>query len=357
MSTLHALDISEAAGAALCISFVTAQVRRNIERLILVTFNALIAVIEAVTVSLERVLDRLGRILEGLAAELVAPYNDLSSLPEPQDPEGAVGSPSAQDHPEKAPLTLRRAVVDASGPLFYCVAAVSLLTGDLYLAALRTGPLFGFEVSTTLINPRSVEIQLLTGVLYVVTTVVYAAVLFEVMGIGRRQPPFGTLPTGASRTMVVSLSGLGMALSALVASILFVWGQSAAAGSPDNELAKLFFALFAPLMVVATGLAFVGARQSVTAIRYIAVILFRWLGASLYFSAEFSVKVVSAPRDAGVAAIGLVATPGQTLWNWICRFAWAQRIHLLPLPATGLLESPVNSAVSERKAAEIAEAA
>ncbi len=331
----RALDVLAIAVAALAASFVAALIRRHVERLIRVTFDGVIAVVAAVEQAVLAVIDALTRMIDALAWDLAtsaAPQAGGSPevfRPGPTTDQGQAGTTA--DAPAHRPLRL--VVVDASGPLFYCLAAVALLAGDLYLAALRAAPLFGFTVSGSLVRPEDVRIELLAGILYVVTTVVFAAVLFECLGVGRRQPPFGTLEPGLSRTIVVTIAGLGMALSALAASLLFLWGQTAIEGRPDAEVARTFFGIFAPLMVTATGLAFVGARQSVTALRYLVTVLLRWLAGALQLTATVSVRVASAPREVGIAAVSLAATPGQTVWDWMCRFGWAQRLHFEPLPA------------------------
>ena len=114
---------------------------------------------------------------------------------------------------------------------------------------------------------------------------------------------------GRARTVVTGTAVAGTALSLLAAALFFLWGQYAIFGAPSPDVATLFVAVFAVLLVGASVLAAGGALGAVMALWILlcalAATILGVLGALLHLV----VVVLDGVEELATAVVRLLARP------------------------------------------------
>ena len=214
---------------------------------------------------------------------------------------------------------------DVVAPLVYLVLLVVLFGGDVVLASLRFGALLGLPVDTLPVDGSVLD--LLTGLLFLAVLATYGCVLLDVIHVTPLRRPYG-LATGNARTSLVAVATAGVALSALAGVLFFVWGQYAIFGEPSQDIATLFIAVFALLLVGASVLAAGGALGCVLALWVLVGVLAATVLDMLAALADLLGTVLGRVSAVLVALVRLLARPGSMLWNWLAELPVGRALHL-----------------------------
>ena len=214
---------------------------------------------------------------------------------------------------------------DVTAPLVYLLLLAVILSGDVVLASLRFGALLGIPVDGLPFTGPTLD--LLTGLLFLAVLATFGCVLLDAAHITPLRRPYG-LATGRTRSAVLGTAATGTALAVLAAVLFFVWGQYAIFGQPSDDVAMLFIAVFAVLLVGASILAAGGALGCVLALWTLLCTLVAALLAVAAALLDLAVVAVTRAADLLVAGIRLLARPGSVLWNWLADLPVGRRTGL-----------------------------
>ena len=214
---------------------------------------------------------------------------------------------------------------DVTAPLVYLLLLAVILFGDVVMASLRFAALLGIPVDGLPFTGPTLD--LLTGLLFLAVLATFGCVLLDAAHITPLRRPYG-LATGRTRSALVGTAAAGTALSVLAAVLFFVWGQYAIFGQPSDDVAMLFIAVFAVLLVGASILAAGGALGCVLALWTLLCTLAAALLAVAAALLDLAVVAVTRAADLLVAAIRLLARPGTVLWNWLADLPVGRRTGL-----------------------------
>ena len=217
---------------------------------------------------------------------------------------------------------------DVTAPLVYLVLLAVILYGDVVLASLRFGALLGIPVDGLPIEGSLLD--LLTGLLFLAVIATYGCVLLDVARITPLRRPYG-LVDGRARTVVTGTAVAGTALSLLAAALFFLWGQYAIFGAPSPDVATLFVAVFAVLLVGASIFAAGGALGAVTALWVLLCALAATILGVVGALLDLVIVVLDGLRGIVTALIRLLARPGTVLWNWLVALPALRSLRLSPL--------------------------
>ena len=209
---------------------------------------------------------------------------------------------------------------DVTAPLVYLLLLAVILSGDVVLASLRFGALLGIPVDGLPFTGPTLD--LLTGLLFLAVLATFGCVLLDAAHITPLRRPYG-LATGRTRSAVLGTAATGTALAVLAAVLFFVWGQYAIFGQPSDDVAMLFIAVFAVLLVGASILAGGGALGCVLALWTLLCTLVAALLAVAAALLDVAVVAVTRAADLLVAGIRLLARPGSVLWTGSPTYPWA----------------------------------
>jgi hypothetical protein len=214
---------------------------------------------------------------------------------------------------------------DVAAPLVHLLLLVVVLVGDVALAGLRFGALLGIPVDGLPVTGSTLD--LLTGLLFLAVLATFGCVLLDAAHVTPLRRPYG-LATGRVRSVLLGVAATGTALSALAAVLFFVWGQYAVFGRPSDDVATLFIAVFAVLLVGASILAAGGALGCVLALWTLLCASVAVLLAVAAALLDLAVVAVTRAADLLVSVIRLAARPGTVLWNWLADLPAGRRIGL-----------------------------
>ena len=136
----------------------------------------------------------------------------------------------------------------------------------------------------------------------------FGCVLLDAAHITPLRRPYG-LATGRTRSAVLGTAATGTALAVLAAVLFFVWGQYAIFGQPSDDVAMLFIAVFAVLLVGASILAAGGALGCVLALWTLLCTLVAALLAVV--AALLDLAVVAVTRAADLLVAGIRCSPAR----------------------------------------------
>ena len=214
---------------------------------------------------------------------------------------------------------------DVTAPLVHLLLLAVILAGDVVLACLRFGALLGIPVEGLPVTGTTLD--LLTGLLFLAVLAAYGCVLLDAAHITPLRRPYGRA-AGRVRSALLGVATAGTALSAVAAVLFFVWGQYAIFGQPSDDVATLFVAVFAVLLVGASILTAGGALGCVLALWTLLCALIAVLLAVTATLLDLAVVAVTRAADLLVSAIRLAARPGTVLWNWLADLPVGHRIGL-----------------------------
>lgn len=313
-----------------------ARLERTISAFVTAVVGMVVAVLERIVLGLEQLSKALLDFIDRLRGVLIA--TDVPTDDEPARPRRSRRSRGTEPPPDTTPprtgppagTPARSRTLDPNlvAPLLYALGAVMLLAGDIYLAVLRGGAMFGFDVPQSF--SERTELQTLSSLLYIVCGIVFAALLFDAVRIGNLRSPFTTARPGARRVLAITAL-VGLLLSAALGGVQQLWGQRALEGFRDTKLSDAYSLGIIPLATIAAGLAVVGALHAPRVLLYVIAAVLNPPAGFLRWSAEAVGEFMKQTEAAVDRGLYLVGTPGATVWDWVCDFEFAERAHLQPI--------------------------
>jgi hypothetical protein len=131
--------------------------------------------------------------------------------------------------------------------------------------------------------------------------------------------------------VVTGTAVAGTALSLLAAALFFLWGQYAIFGAPSPDVATLFVAVFAVLLVGASILAAGGALGAVTALWVLLCALAATILGVVGVLLHLVVVGLEGVEVLVTAVVRMLARPGTVLWNWLVVLPALGSLRLSPL--------------------------
>ncbi|MGE0539577.1 MAG: hypothetical protein AB7R89_05310 [Dehalococcoidia bacterium] len=250
-------------------------------------------------------------------------------------------SPETEDHVPRQP-----SLWDFVIPLAYLFLLLVLAASDLYVADLRFAGLLGTEPG---VESLAVSIGLLTATMFISLGLIYGWVLLDITFASPAHRPWANMKA-VNRRRVALLSLVGLVLTGFAAVMLFLWGSLAGYDNPPAELFYtlpiVFWILLAVLLVGGTLLAGWSLPVSIGALVALAMMalcgMLHLLRVVLYIIVRFldtAAALVTAVLDTAMRA-------GVGIFNWVCRFPFAERLRLTPI---ALVERPaVGTEIAER---------
>jgi hypothetical protein len=222
---------------------------------------------------------------------------------------------------------------DVIAPVIWAVLFVIVGGGDFVLSTLRFAALLGLNTGPV-VNGKVLD--LLTGFLYVATTVTYSGVFIEISRGVPTHRPFGLWRDG-TRAVGRWIAGIGTSLSLAAAAVLFLWGNGAVAGHPSEFLSGLFIVLFGLIVLGAGAFAFAGAIPFPIVVALAVVVFMRLWVWGVKTAVRLAFEVVDKTYGFLDALLRLPASLGRVLWNWGAGYQIARKyLHVTPIPEPGL---------------------
>jgi hypothetical protein len=271
-------------------------------------------------------LDRLLRALIGLPAGVLAEARRIVHMAH----DAVRGSTARARHALAygAETSGVAAAWDVVAPLVYLVLLVVVLGGDVVLASLRFGALLGLPVDELPVD--GAVLDLLTGLLFLAVLATFGCVLLDVAHVTPMRRPYG-LVEGRARTAVTAAAAAGTVLSAFAGVLFFVWGQYAIFGEPSQDVATLFIAVFAVLLVGASVLAAGGALGCALALWVLLGALAAVVLVVVAALLHLVVTLLDGVCTLAASVVRLLAQPGTMLWNWLVELPLGRALHLHPV--------------------------
>ena len=212
-------------------------------------------------------------------------------------------------------------------PIINFVLFVVLAIGELYLASLRFGALFG--VSGESVSISTGALQILSGLLLAACVTVWAFVAFDVSSMSPVKRPFVEGHTGLRR-----VAYLGFSLSLLITGMFFLWGQGQIEGAQIQGLAQAFIFLFGILLAGAVAFSGWSLIVAPAALLLIVVLLVRKVGFLIRLVITAAMHVLHYLHQVAAYLMELLVRFCVAFWNWLVDFRFISALGLDPIDLT-----------------------
>jgi len=223
------------------------------------------------------------------------------------------------------------AMWDVAVPWVWASALLAAFAAESAVMYLRIAAMLGVVAGGDLKRmPVFGNVPLLLTIVWTSSGIVFGLMLFELIEASPLRQPYGKL-AGRRRTVMLTVSILGISLTVAGAVLSLLWGQLVLMG---HDVSALSFAFMAALGIVLAGSLACSGWSIPVCLGTVAigVMLAGWVAlAGIRLVLDLIRVVLDLVVTFEIGLIELLATPGFHVWSWVARSQVGGRLGFEPL--------------------------